>query len=40
MNTLIIYDIIGLYFSQMSEDIRTPEGIPFLWGDLPDGKYN
>jgi hypothetical protein len=37
-NTLIIYDTTGFIISQMSGDIRTPEGIPFLWVDVPEGK--
>lgn len=38
MNTLIIYDSTGYILSQMSGDVREPEGIPFMWLEIPQGK--
>ena len=38
MNTLIIYDETGYVISQMSGSVREPQGIPFLWVNIPTGK--
>lgn len=38
MNTLVIYDSTGYILSQMSGSIREPEGIPFMWLEIPQGK--
>jgi hypothetical protein len=38
MNTLIIYDSTGYIISQAQGAIREPQGIPFLWVDIPLGK--
>ena len=38
MNTLIIYDETGYVISQMSGAVREPQGIPFLWVEIPEGK--
>ena len=38
MNTLIIYDDTGFIISQMAGDVREPEGIPFMWVEIPQGK--
>lgn len=38
MNTLVIYDSTGYILSQMSGDVREPEGIPFMWLEVPQGK--
>lgn len=37
--TLIIYDGTGYIISQMSGDVREPIGIPFMWVEIPEGKY-
>lgn len=39
MQTLIIYDSEGFILSQMSGDVREPIGIPFMWVEVPEGKY-
>lgn len=39
MQTLIIYDNTGFIISQMSGDVREPIGIPFMWVEVPEGKY-
>ena len=39
MNMLVIYDQEGHIISQMSGSVREPVGIPFLWVDVPKGKY-
>ena len=36
---LVIYDNTGFIVSQMSGAVREPVGIPFMWVDVPDGKY-
>lgn len=38
MLTLIIYDDTGYMLSDMSGGTREPQGIPFLWVEIPDGK--
>lgn len=38
MNTLIIYDNTGYVISQMAGSAREPQGIPFLWVEIPEGK--
>lgn len=38
MSTLVIYDSTGYLLSQMSGDVREPEGIPFMWVEIPQGK--
>lgn len=35
---LIIYDDTGFILSNMSGSAREPEGIPFMWVDIPQGK--
>jgi hypothetical protein len=35
---LLIYDTTGYIISQMSGDVREPQGVPFLWVDVPNGK--
>lgn len=38
--TLVIYDNAGFIISQMQgNSLREPIGIPFLWIDVPQGKY-
>ena len=39
MQTLIIYDSEGIIISQMGGDVREPVGVPFLWAEVPQGKY-
>jgi hypothetical protein len=39
MHTLIIYDNQGYIFFQGQGNLREPQGIPFLWVDIPEGKY-
>lgn len=39
MKTLIIYDATGFIIFQASGDVREPVGIPFLWVEVPEGKY-
>ncbi|CDV96344.1 Hypothetical protein DPCES_5346 [Desulfitobacterium hafniense] len=38
MSTLVIYDSTGYIISQVSSSVREPQGIPFLWVDIPEGK--
>ena len=39
MSTLIIYDSTGKIYYMASGAVTEPTGIPFLWVDVPDGKY-
>ena len=39
MNMLVIYDQEGYIISQMSGSVREPVGVPFMWVDVPEGKY-
>lgn len=39
MNTLVIYDSSGHILSQMRGDIREPQGIPFMWVEIPQGRH-
>jgi hypothetical protein len=39
MKTLIIYDSTGYIIFQGQGDLREPQGIPFLWVDVLEGKY-
>jgi hypothetical protein len=39
MQFLIIYDTTGFIISATSGNAREPEGLPFLYVDIPDGKY-
>lgn len=39
MKTLIIYDATGFIIFQASGGVREPVGIPFLWVEVPEGKY-
>lgn len=38
-NTLIIYDNTGFIVSQMRGSVHVPVGIPFIWVEVPQGKY-
>jgi len=38
-NTLIIYDSTGYIISQMSGSVREPIGVPYMWVEVPEGKY-
>lgn len=38
MNTLVIYDNSGKIFFQVTGDVQEPDGIPFLWVQVPHGK--
>lgn len=39
-NTLVIYDNSGYIISQMQGGgLREPIGIPFIWVEIPQGKY-
>jgi hypothetical protein len=38
MNTLLIYDNTGYIISLMSGSVREPQGIPFIWAEIPAGK--
>lgn len=38
MNTLLIYDSAGYIIAQMSGSVREPQGIPFIWVEVPAGK--
>ena len=40
MNTLIVYDNTGFVISVMSGEPapREPQGVPFIWVDIPQGK--
>lgn len=40
MQTLVIYDTSGRIISQMAgSSLQEPSGIPFLWEEIPEGKY-
>lgn len=39
MKNLIIYDTSGYIISRSMGDVREPIGIPFMWVDVPEGKY-
>ena len=39
MKTLIIYDNTGKIFYQASGSVTEPTGLPFLWEEIPTGKY-
>lgn len=39
MKTLIIYDETGYILFQGSGSVREPVGIPFIWVEVPQGKY-
>ncbi|NMA66270.1 MAG: hypothetical protein GX957_08535 [Clostridiaceae bacterium] len=40
MNSLIIYDQTGFIISQkQGTNLREPIGIPFIWVEVPQGKY-
>ena len=39
MHALIIYDQTGYIISQLSGSVREPVGIPFMWVEVPEGKY-
>ncbi|MGB8452718.1 MAG: hypothetical protein WCD89_10325 [Anaerocolumna sp.] len=39
MQTLVIYDSTGKIYYQVSGDVAEPTGIPFLWVEIPEGKY-
>ncbi len=39
MNTLIIYDNSGFIISQGKGAVREPVGVPFIWVEVPQGKY-
>ncbi len=40
MRTLVIFDEAGFIVNQMrGSDLREPVGIPFLWIEIPEGKY-
>ncbi|MBU3176102.1 hypothetical protein KPL47_06935 [Clostridium estertheticum] len=38
MNALLIYDSTGYIISKMSGSVREPQGIPFIWVEIPEGK--
>ncbi|WP_100406273.1 hypothetical protein [Bacillus solitudinis] len=38
MNTLIVYDDTGYVISQSQGLSREPQGVPFLWVDIPSNK--
>ena len=39
MKTLIIFDNTGRIYYMASGDVIEPRGLPFLWVEVPDGKY-
>jgi len=39
MRTLVIYDVTGYLIQVMSGNVREPVGIPFVWVEVPAGKY-
>lgn len=39
MKTLVIYDTTGRILYQAQGDVHEPTGIPFLWPEIPEGKY-
>lgn len=39
MQTLVIYDATGRIITQMQGSVSEPTGIPFLWIEIPSGKY-
>lgn len=38
MNTLLIYDKTGYILFNGQGSVREPQGIPFLWVEIPTGK--
>jgi len=38
MQTLVIYDTTGRIIFQAKGNVQEPEGIPFMWLDIPEGK--
>ena len=39
MKTLVIYDELGTIYYQASGSVTEPTGLPFLWVEIPEGKY-
>ncbi len=39
MKYLIIYDCDGFIIFKGCGNLREPVGIPFMWVDMPEGKY-
>lgn len=39
MRTLVIYDTKGTIISNVGGAIKEPEGIPFIWVDVPTNTY-
>ena len=39
METLIIYDESGYILQTISGNAREPVGVPFIWFEVPEGKY-
>lgn len=38
MKTLIIYDEIGKIYFQAAGNVEEPNGVPFIWVEIPEGK--
>ncbi|WMJ88850.1 hypothetical protein [Anaerocolumna sp. MB42-C2] len=39
MKSLIIYDNTGKLYYQASGNVNEPIGLPFMWVEIPEGKY-
>ncbi len=39
MQILVIYDHAGYIIYQAQGNLREPVGVPFMWVDVPRGKY-
>lgn len=38
-NTLVVYDTTGRIITTAIGDVIEPVGVPFLWVEVPKGKY-
>lgn len=38
MNTLVIYDNSGVVIQTASGNVLEPNGVPFIWVEVPSGK--
>lgn len=39
MSTLVVYDAEGYVLYYATGEVRVPVGVPFLWVEVPVGKY-
>lgn len=38
MSIIIVYDSTGFIFFQGMSILKEPQGVPFIWADIPSGK--